>query len=183
MLTKISTWNCIVEFHFDFLPSKKNHKPLTQESELFAFSNIWVYIFSKWLLGGSSLQQNWSMASTQDHEIVQGCYSILFRKPEARSCRTSQSDVCLFFQPCFELQPFAAMRCNSQSTHNQGCFSAASKSSSKPAHQQMGLMTWCAETPAVTICFVPTDYYISDHAHGWQKIYSKWLVLMNVSYS
>lgn len=50
----------------------------------------------------------------------------------------------------------------------------------------MGLLTWCAEdpqTPAATICFVPTDYYISDHAQGWQKIYSKWLVLIDVSYA
>lgn len=76
--------------------------------------------------------------------------------------------------------------CDSQSSDNQGYFSAASKSSSKPAHQQMGLLaSWAEEpqTPAVTICFVPTKCNISDHAHSQKKFYSKWLMLINISYS
>lgn len=90
------------------------------------------------------------------------------------------------FSPAGEVQAFAAVHCSSQSTFNQWYFSAASESSSQLARQQMGLLTWWAEEPqipAVTVCFVPTDCYVSDHAHGGQKIYSKWLVLMNVSYS
>jgi len=83
---------------------------------------------------------------------------------------TKQSDTHLVVRSCFGS---VVMQCNSQSSCNRWCFTAASKSSSKPAHYQMDLLTWLEHKPQIptvtSSCFVPTDYCISYHAHTWQK--------------
>lgn len=144
----------------------KHKKPLTQESEFFAFSNVWVYIIIfKMSFRRVKFPPKLKHTSTQDHEIVHGCYVAFYLEKQWHGPAGAEWCVPVLSAPLWD----AAMCrfCDSQSNYNQGYFSAASKSSSKPAHQQMGLLaSWAEEpqTPAVTICFVPTKCNISDHA-------------------